>query len=579
MNKIKTFFKPTKIATKLIRQIALIALASLLISFGLSYALFWPQLRDEAHDEAVSASRYIMLSIDETVKNLDGYADYMSSSVLLGDALSAYHVAPDTSGEAAVTETLAALKSISPNIRAVVLTGEDWVSFQTGQLGAQDIELLYSSWFVDCMNDTMGHNWSSLYVSDVGQPVDTLVRLSACELHGKRYVLSIFYDAGTLMDSIDSLAASTYTGYLLTDSHDGGVGRPFYVVGETGNASAIAARYYNELAYSARDEEGHYFLITIPTNEWRLVGFIDKATFNSALTPFIGLLFLICLVLGILIVLAFVPAVNRILSPLGQLKETMENVSDNGSDFYSPVQTDDEIGELSDVFNDMLDEMRISAEQTLAHQTREQHLTYNLMVSQINSHFFYNTLSVINSLARQGRDEDVVRANTALTTIFQDCLRPQSISVGDTVAQEKSIVECYWVIESLDPANESALHWDIPEELMEKRIPKNIIQPLVENALFHGLDDAETGKKSGWIHVSLRQEDGQLILRVRNNGLAIDRKMLARLNDPQYIHENGSHIGLANIRRRLNMIYDGRASLSIASDAETTVTVQMPDIL
>lgn len=361
MSKIKTFFRPTKIAAKLIRRIARITLASLLISFGLSYALFWPQLRDEAHDEAVSASRYIMLSIDETVKNLDGYADYMSSSAALGDALSAYHAAPDAAGKAAVTETLAALRSISPNIRAVVLTGEDWLSFQSGQLGTQDTELLYSSWFADCMNDTMGHNWSSLYVSDVGTPVDTLVRLSACELHGKRYVLSIFYDAGTLMDRIDALAASSYTGYLLTDSHNGVAGRPFYSVGETGNASAIAARYHSEPAYSARDEKGHYFLITIPTNEWRLVGFIDKATFNSSLTPFISLLFLICLALGILIVLAFVPAANRILAPLGQLKQTMENVSGSTPDFYSSVQTDDEIGELSDVFNDMLDEMRISA--------------------------------------------------------------------------------------------------------------------------------------------------------------------------------------------------------------------------
>ena len=579
MNKIKTLFKPTKIAKKLIRQIALITLSSLMISFGLSYALFWPQLRDEAHDEAVSASRYIMLSIDETVKNLDSYASYMASSPLLDNALATYNTAPNMAGESFVCETLMALKSISSNIRAVVLTGEDWVSFQAGQLGAQDIELMYSTWFLDCMNDTTGHTWSSFYVSDVEQPEDTLVRLTSCSLHGKRYVLSIFYDAGTLMDSIDSLAASTYTGYLLTDSHDDVAGRPFYSVGEIGNAAEIASRYYHEPAYSTRDEKGHYFLITIPTNEWRLVGFIDKTVFNSTLTPFIGLLFLICLVLGLLIVLTFVPAVNRILLPLGKLKETMESVSDNGSDFYSPVQTDDEIGELSDVFNDMLDEMRINAEQALEHQTREQHLTYNLMVSQINSHFFYNTLSVINSLARQGRDDDVIRANTALTTIFQDCLRPQSISVGDTVAQEKRIVECYWVIESLDPANESALHWDIPEELMEKRIPKNIIQPLVENALFHGLDDAETGKKTGWIHVSLRQEDRHLTLCVRNNGLTIGENMLKKLNDPQYIHENGSHIGLANIRRRLNMIYDGRASLSIASDAETTVTVQMPDSL
>ena len=96
----------------------------------------------------------------------------------------------------------------------------------------------------------------------------------------------------------------------------------------------------------------------------------------------------------------------------------MKNVSANGPDCYSPVQTDDEIGELSDVFNDMLDELRIQHEQSLEQQSREQLLTYNLMVSQINSHFFYNTLSVINSLARLGRNEDVIR-----TILDNACVR------------------------------------------------------------------------------------------------------------------------------------------------------------
>ncbi len=226
----------------------------------------------------------------------------------------------------------------------------------------------------------------------------------------------------------------------------------------------------------------------------------------------------------------------------------------------------------------MLDELRIQHELAMEQQEREQRLTYNLMVSQINSHFFYNTLSVINSLARQGRSEDVIRANTALTTIFQDCMRSKD-AVGDTVVQEKSVVECYWVIEALDPSNEAELRWDIPEELLEKRIPKDIIQPLVENALFHGLDDVQTGRKSGWIDVSLRQTADSLRLTVSNNGTPIEAETLACLNGDQPLPDGATHIGLANIRRRLRMIYGDDASIVITSDAVTTVTILMPDIL
>lgn len=579
MNNVKKLFSPTRLARKLIKQILLVALASLIIAFGLAYAIFWPRLRNDAHDQAASASRYIMLSINEAVQTLDGYASYMTSSPALSGALRACETDRIYDSCAEVNSTLLSLKSISSNIRAVVLYGRDGSYFQAGELGPQDVELMQSSWMADIMSNSIAHNWSSLYQPDPESPEQTLVRVSMCSVAGQEYLLSIFYDASALMNQITALAENTYTGYFLTDRHEGVKGRPFYMVGDIGNALEIASDYDSLEPYSTRDSKGHYFLITIPSNSWQLVGFIDRATFNSSLTPFIWLLFLICFVLGMLMVLAFVPAVNRLLAPLGELGETMKSVSENGQDFYSQVQTDDEIGELSDVFNDMLDELRIKNGQALEQREREQHLTYNLMVSQINSHFFYNTLSVINSLARQGRDGDVIRANNALTTIFQDCLRPQSISVGDTVAQEKSIVECYWVIESLEPANKAVLRWDIPDGLMDKRIPKNIIQPLVENALFHGLDNADTGKKSGWIKVSMRLDGSEIVLEVSNNGAPIEPDILKRLENAEALPYGGSHIGLANIRRRLEMLYGNNFRLTITSGDVTMITIRMPDVL
>ena len=135
------------------------------------------------------------------------------------------------------------------------------------------------------------------------------------------------------------------------------------------------------------------------------------------------------------------------------------------------------------------------------------------------------------------------------------------------------------MIEALDPANEAALSWDIPEDLMEKLIPKNIIQPLVENALFHGLDNAETGRKSGWIKVSMMQDGDELVLSVSNNGTPIEPDLLAKLDAGEEWSSGGSHIGLANIRRRLEMIYGDDACLTIVSGDVTKVTIRMPDRL
>ena len=579
MSKLLQRFTPTKLGRKLIGRITLVAAISLVLSFALAYALFWPQLRNDAHEMADSASRVIMLSLNETLENLDGYVEYMTSSELLSERIAACGSDPTYEDFLAVEGTLRDLKSISANMRAVALIDWEGGYYQAGLLGEQDRSLLSSTWVTDSASDSPARNWSSFYISHVEKPENTICRISVCAIGGHICTLGIFYDADSLMEQIESLAKTTYTGYLLTDRSGGLQGPTFYRSGDVGNAEAVSAAYAGQEPYSAKDGKGHYFITTIPVSGWRLVGFIDRATFNASLTPFIWLLFLICLVLGLLIVMLFIPSVNRVLSPLGELKTAMQNVSVRGQDYYSPVQTDDEIGELSDVFNDMLDELRVQHEQSLEQQSREQLLTYNLMVSQINSHFFYNTMSVINSLSRQGRNEDVIRANTALTTIFQDCLRSQSAAVGDTVAQEKAIVECYWVIESLEPSNEAKLCWSIPEELLEKRIPKNIIQPLVENALFHGLDDVQTGRKTGWIDVSLCEEDGCLFLSVSNNGAPIAEDVLTKLNADAPLPDGAPHIGLANIRRRLRMIYGGDASLTITSEDITTVSIRMPDVL
>jgi sensor histidine kinase YesM len=572
----KTLFRPTKIASKVVRQLAVIIGVSFVLTVCLAYAIFWPRLRDEEHNAAATASRYIMQLIDEEVSRLSGFGDYIANSPVLSDALRAYAAAPGEQNRAAVSRLLTELGNLSSNIRAAALTVNDAVFYSDGPLGPEDRKLLESSWFTDLASGQDLHTWSSFYVSSLDQPSSTIAQVVTFDLDGAPGALCLFYDAESLMSTIDTLAMNVYSGYMLTDSHDSIAGVPFFQQGSTGNAQDVAAAHLGPEPYSGRDRAGYYFIITIPANQWILVGFIDLASFNASFVSYLWLLLAICLLLGLLILLLLVPQVNRLLAPIGRLGQTMKAVSHEGGDFYSDIQSDDEIGELAEVFNDMLDELRINAERQIEQETESQQMSYNLMLAQINSHFFYNTLSVINSLARQGRTEDVVRANTALTAIFQDCLRPQSLRAGDTVEQEMAVVDCYWVIEKLDPANKCELIWDVPETLKSCAIPKNIIQPLVENALLHGLDDPNTGRKTGTVTVTLRQEENRLRLQVQDNGCAIQPEKLAWLNNPARMEDTGAHIGLRNIRKRLALIYGDTASLTITAGPGTCVTIRMP---
>ena len=152
---------------------------------------------------------------------------------------------------------------------------------------------------------------------------------------------------------------------------------------------------------------------------------------------------------------------------------------------------EDEIGQLESSFNKMIDDLKHSIEVIGEKEAKEQQIRFSLLVSQIDPHFIYNTINSINYLARKKRCEDIVKVNSALIAILKDRLRVNDIQITDSVANEMKIVNQYIVIEKFMYDGNLEVEWDIAPELMEEQIPKNMIQPLVENSLFHGLIDEE----------------------------------------------------------------------------------------
>ncbi|MFR8317672.1 MAG: sensor histidine kinase [Catenibacillus sp.] len=103
----------------------------------------------------------------------------------------------------------------------------------------------------------------------------------------------------------------------------------------------------------------------------------------------------------------------------------------------------------------------------------------------------------------------------------------------------------------------------------------------MENCLFHGLIDEETGEIFGTITVSINNASNQIIIRVRDNGKGIPEEKLDLLNNPgeltRQLNDRGRHIGLSNIRQRLSYIYNGHANMIINNDSGTVVTLYLPE--
>lgn len=258
----------------------------------------------------------------------------------------------------------------------------------------------------------------------------------------------------------------------------------------------------------------------------------------------------------------------------------MQVVASGDLNCYSDIQADDEIGDLSGVYNLMIDNLNQHVESIIDYKDKEAKMKYNLLIAQIDSHFIYNTMSIINSFARQGRTEEIVSINTALSKILQNCLRVRDIDVTDTISQELDVIKQYWLIENMRYNNHAELIFDVPEEIMDTPIPKNLIQPIVENCIFHGLIDPETDIIQGAITITFEKTDQYITIRISDNGVGIPDTTLDFLNQPgkfiENFNERGKHIGLSNIRQRLEYIYQGNAKMKIESRGGTIVTMILP---
>jgi len=231
----------------------------------------------------------------------------------------------------------------------------------------------------------------------------------------------------------------------------------------------------------------------------------------------------------------------------------------------------------------------------------ERKMAYSLLISQIGPHFIYNTMNTINYLARRGRTEDVVTVNNALIQILQDMLKVGVTDIMDTVSKEFAIAENYMTIQRYRFGSYVDVSIKCDENAKNLLIPKNLIQPILENSIVHGILsnlDEDQSPKGGIIYVRGHKEDNCAVITITDDGAGINSKELTKLNS--WIPESrkmaaaeeeskdtapkaedphrGKHLGLKNVRERLYYLYDRVDLLDIKSEygKGTTVTLRIP---
>ena len=214
-------------------------------------------------------------------------------------------------------------------------------------------------------------------------------------------------------------------------------------------------------------------------------------------------------------------------------------------------------------------------EQVTREQKQLRKAEFELLQAQINPHFLYNTLDAIVWSAEAGNEKQVVKMVGSLSEFFRSSLNKGKEIV--TIREELSHVRSYLEIQQIRYQDILDYEIDVPEELYINEIPKITVQPVVENALYHGIKEKRGGGK---ISVTGREDGGDYIITVSDNGIGMEPDRLGEVRDglTDSSPDSKKIYGLYNVNQRIKLDFGDEYGLSIDSvyDEGTTVTIRLP---
>ena len=559
------------------KKITFIGLAMLVLATALVSATFIPRELDSAITAAENRSDEIIKRMENVLSLTESYTENLALSVSHNSDIQRYFEDPTEVNKNISTLALNNLTSYEGVVRAVAMeVGDIPLLDSLSRICDEDKELLESDWYRGIKKNQFNRTISNVYkvtINGVEYYTVAYVRSFYQNNHWCTFVVYI-----SLNDVIYDLMLTRNSGVdcFTMRNKDGSA---FFCNG-TEKCYEIS-NHAEELGrnYRVKTDQGVVCTSWAENYLWSVQAFVSNETIIRTILPYImGIIATIALFL--LFTLAAVSkSLSTILRPIIHLSTTMDQAAKGNLDRYVEVDREDEIGTLEKSYNKMIDDLRDSIQMIAEKEEKEQQAKFRLLVSQIDPHFICNTINSINYLARKGRCDDIVKVNTALIAIIRDRLRVNDVQVTDTIEKEMNVIEQYISIQRFMYGGDLEVVWDVEEQLKQQTIPKNMIQPLVENALFHGLLDEMTGQFSGRLTIQLRKTEDGIDLCVMDNGTGMDEECLQKvLKESCNPDERGNKIGLSNIRKRLYYFFGNGNAMSIISapNQGTSITLHLP---
>ena len=326
--------------------------------------------------------------------------------------------------------------------------------------------------------------------------------------------------------------------------------------------------------------EGESRIITVKSvgyTGWKIVGVTPKSVVSlNTIKTRLFIVFMITLILFILVLINSYIS-SRITNPIKELEKSVGILEEGDLETAVSIGGSYEIQHLGNSIKNMAIQIRVLMDDIVTEHEAKRKQEFDTLQSQINPHFLYNTLDIIVWMIENEQKNEAVKAVTALARFFRISLSKGKSII--TVRDELEHVRSYLMIQHMRFKNRFSYEIQAEEECMELTSLKLILQPLVENAIYHGMEfmDGE-----GEIKLSVMRKGEDLIIRVSDNGLGMTEDQVQGLfsDEVQVTSTKGSGIGVKNVNERIKLYFGERYGLTIDSEPDegTTITILLPAV-
>ncbi|GGG07969.1 cache domain-containing sensor histidine kinase [Paenibacillus abyssi] len=545
------WFDGLQFKSKVIAIFLPLLLLSLLTLALLSSNLFSRSVIERTNINIRSESKLILAKLDSIIGNAEISANLMVTN--LNRLIKEYPAERSSLEEARfrnlMQSRLSTDLSLFPEVEAAVFVDQSGNIYPSYTVN-NDERQVFDSGMIERLRDSGSYGVTTWFpmerrdylAADPDEPVLTLGKMVVDIDSGTLYgTLFLTIKESTLSSFFTQNVGSAETMYYLVDSGQRVIASPdkhqllhtFEQPGESGESG--------RLMVTASDYE---------SMDWKLIHIesVDALTAdihnNIRLTAFIGL---ICLVLALIgaSVLS-----KRIVYPLQQLTGAMKQVVAGNLSVTAPVHTRDEVGVIAKAFNTMLQRIQELLATVEREQAQKREFELALISAQIKPHFLYNTLDTIYILNDLERNEEARDTTKALADFYRIVLSKGRELI--ILEQETKLVSDYLAIMQVRYPDVFRYEIDIPPLMHGLPVPKLSLQPLVENAIYHGL---KTKGMRGLIRISAFVDGKKAVIRVEDDGVGMSKEQVERLMNFHTGSAGTESIGIYSVQERLKLYF------------------------